>query len=219
MTSRRGVAKIFRASLWLVVAILCACASVNPSHPGGKAALDAEDPLPAWSDTAVKRTILDYVAEVTRRGGPGYISPQHRLATFDFDGTLGCEKPEYMEVMVAMRRLCELTETEPALLAGKLYRAACDGDFELINDNVEEALLKAFLGETQGFYVDYVKEFINTRRHPHFDRPYADLYYVPMPSSSSCYTPTDSPSTSSPGPSRGSPGATGPTCWASRRPV
>ena len=179
MTSRPVTPKIFAASLSMVVAILGACASVTPNRPGGEA-LPGVDPLSAWSETAVKRTILDYLAEVTRRGGPGYISPEHRLATFDFDGTIGCEKPQYMEVMVAVSRLCELTETESALLDEELYRAACDGDLELIDDHVEEALLRAFLGEAQGFYVDYVKEFIHTRRHPRFDRPYARLYYLPM---------------------------------------
>ncbi len=164
----------------LSMACLVACASVAPDRPGEKTPPGVEDPLSAWSDTAVKRVILDFVAEVTRPGGSGYVPPEDRLATLDFDGTIGCEKPDFMEVMVAIRRLCELTEADPALLDQKLYRAACDEDLETINADVEDALLTAFLGEAQSFYVAYVEEFIRTRHHPRFDRPYAQLYYLPM---------------------------------------
>ncbi len=180
MTARPATSKMSAAFLSLVVVILGACASVSPGRPGGEGSPGGADPLSAWSDTAVKQAILDYLAEVTRPGGPGYVPREHRLATFDFDGTVGCEKPDYMEVMVAIHRLCELTESEPALLEEKLYRAACDGDLEAVNDQVFDALLKAFLGETQSFYVDYVQDFIHTQLHPRFERPYAELYYVPM---------------------------------------
>jgi len=180
MPTRPITLKIYATFLSAAVLSLAACASVDTRQPGEKASPGSGDPLSAWSDTAVKQTLLEYLAKVTQRGGKGFIPPEHRLATFDFDGTLGCEKPDYMEVMVAVKRLCELTETEPALLNKKLYHAACDGDLAFINDHVEDALLKAFLGETQVFYTDYVREFIQHRRHPRFDRPYAQLTYVPM---------------------------------------
>ncbi len=179
MISRPGIPTIL-ACLALAWTFLGACASAPPDRPGVGPLSGTGDPLPAWNDTAVKQVILDYLAEVTRRGGAGYIPPEDRLATFDFDGTIGCEKPDYMEVMVAVSRLCELTEADPELLDEALYRAACDGDLKTIDAQVEEALLTAFLGQTQGFYLDYVKEFVRTRRHPRFDRTYAQLYYLPM---------------------------------------
>ena len=172
--------RIQAAGLSVAVAILVACASLPPDRAGEQNPPLVEDPLSAWSDTAVKRAIVDFVAEVTRPGGSGYVPPEHRLATFDFDGTVGCEKPDFMEVMVAIRRLCELTEADPTLLDEKLHRAACDRDLEAINADVDQALLTAFLGETQSFYVDYVEDFIHSERHARFDRPYAQLYYLPM---------------------------------------
>ena len=169
-------------SLLLVASLSLAgaCASLAPDRAGETTPPGVEDPLSAWSDTAVKQAILDFVAEVTHPGGAGYVPPEHRLATFDFDGTIGCEKPDFMEVMVAIRRLCELTETDSAVHDQKLHRAACDRDLETINADVDQALLTAFLGESQSFYVDYVEDFIHTERHPRFDRPYARLYYLPM---------------------------------------
>ncbi len=167
--------------LWAVaVAFLGACAALTSDHPGEDVASGAGDPLPGWKDTAVKQAILDYVADISQPGAPGYIPPQDRVATLDFDGTIGCEKPDFMEVMLAASRLCELTETDSDLLDEELYRAACDGDLKQIDAEVETALLTAFDGESQSFYLDYVREFIHSHHHPRFDRPYAQLYYVPM---------------------------------------
>ena len=140
----------------------------------------APDPLPAWNDGTAKRAILDYVARVTRPGGADFIPPERRVATFDFDGTVGCEKPDYMEVMVAVKRLCELTQDDPGLLDDSLYRAACDGDLATVDAAVETALLQAFLDAPQATYVDYVEDFLTNERHPRFDMPYGQLYYAPM---------------------------------------
>ncbi len=167
--------------LWAVaVAFLGACAALTSDHSGEDVAAGTGDPLPGWKDTAVKRAILDYVADVLRLGASGYIPPQDRVATFDFDGTIGCEKPDFMEVMLAASRLCELTETDSDLLDEELYRAACDGDLKQIDADVETALLTAFDGQSQSFYLDSVREFIHSHHHPRFDRPYAQLYYVPI---------------------------------------
>ncbi|MEM8931527.1 MAG: HAD family hydrolase, partial [Acidobacteriota bacterium] len=141
---------------------------------------EAGGPLPSWSETATKQTLLDFVDRVTRPGGPDYVPPERRLATFDLDGTLGCEKPDYVEVVVAMRRLCERAIEQPALLDDSLYRAACDGDRTTVDADVEQALLQAFEGESQSAYVDYVQRFLSTAHHPRFDRPYGQLYFLPM---------------------------------------
>ncbi|MCC7283301.1 MAG: hypothetical protein IT556_13020 [Acetobacteraceae bacterium] len=46
------------------------------------------DPLPSWRDRPCKRALLDFVAAVTTEGGPRYVPPSERIATFDNDGTL-----------------------------------------------------------------------------------------------------------------------------------
>ena len=45
------------------------------------------DPLPSWNDGKVKQSIIDFVAGVTKPGGPDYVRPAERIATFDNDGT------------------------------------------------------------------------------------------------------------------------------------
>ena len=58
----------------------------------GNAFAQAPGPLPSWSDRT-RQSIVDFVGRVTREGGPDYVAPAERIATFDNDGTLWCEKP------------------------------------------------------------------------------------------------------------------------------
>src|SRR4026209_570772 len=37
------------------------------------------DPLPSWNDGAAKSAILDFVARVTKEGGPDYVRPAERI--------------------------------------------------------------------------------------------------------------------------------------------
>jgi hypothetical protein len=42
-----------------------------------------DNPLPSWADDAAKSAILDFVTRVTKEGGPSYVRPADRIATFD----------------------------------------------------------------------------------------------------------------------------------------
>jgi hypothetical protein len=63
--------------------------------------LAAEDPLPSWSDGPARTSILEFVRSV---GEPGaaFVPEPERIASFDNDGTLWCEKP--LHVQAAARR-------------------------------------------------------------------------------------------------------------------
>ncbi|MEM9555661.1 MAG: HAD family hydrolase [Acidobacteriota bacterium] len=140
----------------------------------------AQDPLSAWTETAEKQAILEFVDRVTVAGSSDYLARRDRVATFDVDGTLACEKPDYMEVAVAAARLCELANQRPEDAQTSIDQAACDGDFAVLDAQVEEVLLEAFADEGQGFYTRYVERFLATARHPRFDRPYGQLAFLPM---------------------------------------
>lgn len=49
--------------------------------------------LTNWNDGPTKATIVDFVERVTTEGGPDFVAPEARVAVFDNDGTLWCEKP------------------------------------------------------------------------------------------------------------------------------
>src|SRR5438445_25720 len=62
------------------------------------------DPLASWNDGAVKKSIVDFVAKVTKEGSPDFVPAAERIATFDNDGTLWCEKPMPIQLFFARPR-------------------------------------------------------------------------------------------------------------------
>ncbi|HWM23684.1 MAG TPA: hypothetical protein VNP98_02595 [Chthoniobacterales bacterium] len=65
----------------------------------------AADQLPSWNDTAPKKAIVAFVEKVTKEGGPDFVPPAERIATFDNDGTLWCEHPVYFQFLFALDRV------------------------------------------------------------------------------------------------------------------
>ena len=49
--------------------------------------------LASWNDTPTKQTIVDFVARVSDESSPNYVPPEARIAVYDNDGMLWCEKP------------------------------------------------------------------------------------------------------------------------------
>ena len=43
----------------------------------------AQDPLPSWNDTALKKAIVSFVEKVTKEGPPDFVPVPERMATFD----------------------------------------------------------------------------------------------------------------------------------------
>ena len=68
----------------------------------------AADPLPSWNDGPAKQSILAFVAKVTTPGSPDYVSAAERIATFDNDGTLWCEKPVPVQLYFLLDRVNSL---------------------------------------------------------------------------------------------------------------
>src|SRR6516225_9416272 len=73
----------------------------------------ADDPLPSWNDTASKKAIIDFVDRVTKEGSPDFVKPEERIATFDNDGTLWVEQPNYTQVTFAVDRLIAMAPQHP----------------------------------------------------------------------------------------------------------
>ena len=58
--------------------------------------------LESWNDGDTKSAILEFVRSVTTPGD-SFVPPAERIATFDNDGTLWCEKPNYVQADFLMR--------------------------------------------------------------------------------------------------------------------
>ena len=92
--------------------LLVNAASCKPGNEA-PAAATAADPLPSWNDGAAKQSILEFVSRVTREGGPDFVPPAERIATFDNDGTLWSEKPLPFQILFAFDRIKAMAPEHP----------------------------------------------------------------------------------------------------------
>jgi phosphoglycolate phosphatase-like HAD superfamily hydrolase len=142
------------------------------------------DPLPSWNGSAAKSAILDFVARVTKSGGPDFVPAAERIATFDNDGTLWCEQPMQVQLFFALARLEALAEQEPTLKERQPFKAFLERDLKAIHDMGKKAAFEvAFTthaGMTDESFAAIAKEFFGTARHPTFGRPFNALTYRPQ---------------------------------------
>ena len=91
-------------------------------RPGARPELDASSPAhrPVRRSAAVvermarprKRSSTSSTAS-RRPGGPDFVAPAERIATFDNDGTLWAEQPVYVQVAFALDRVKALAPQHP----------------------------------------------------------------------------------------------------------
>src|SRR2546421_5688082 len=84
--------------------------------------------LSSWRDGPAKRDIEDFVACVTGADGSEPIPVEDRVAVFDNDGTLWCEKPMPIQLDFILRRLVEMAEAKPELREKQPWKAAYERD-------------------------------------------------------------------------------------------
>ncbi len=144
----------------------------------------ANDLLPSWSDGAHKQAIIDFIEKVTKEGSPDFVPPELRIATFDNDGTLWCEKPIYIQAQFAFDRIKEMAEQHPEWKDKDPYKLVLAGDLKAIAAQGEKPLLELLASTHTGMTVNefhkMVREWMHTARHPRFHRPYDQCIYQPM---------------------------------------
>jgi phosphoserine phosphatase len=150
--------------------------------------------LPSWNETPTRAAIIDFVTAVTTDGHPQFVAPEARVATFDNDGTLWCEKPMPIQLDFTLHRLAELADADASLRTQQPYQAAYEKDVAWLagamvkhykGDDRDMLLLvgaipKAFAGISVEAYDENVAAFFETATHPTLERPYRACGYQPM---------------------------------------
>jgi hypothetical protein len=176
ITRRYGHAKALGRAGFLSATLLLGSLSLAGAH--------ADDALPSWNDGPSKRAIMEFVTRVTRQGGPDFVTPAERIATFDNDGTLWAEQPLYFQVLFAIDRVKALAsqhpewrDTEPfaSLLKGDLKAALASSEHAIV-----EIMMAAHSGMTTEEFEKVVKDWLANARHPSSGRPYTEMVYQPM---------------------------------------
>jgi phosphoglycolate phosphatase-like HAD superfamily hydrolase len=149
--------------------------------------------LECWTEGPTKSAIVDFVGRVTAEG-PDFVPPEARVAVFDNDGTLWCEKPMYIQLDFLLRRFREQAEADPSLRDQQPYKAAYTGDLQWLGDAVTKhyqgddtdikPLVAAILTSQHEITVDELagrfNAFFAEAKHPTLGRPYTSCGYAPM---------------------------------------
>ena len=145
------------------------------------------DRLRFWNDTATKKTILNFVETVTNESSPRYVPSSERVATFDNDGTLWCEKPTYIQLYFAINRLKQMVEADPKLLEKPAFKAAVQDDMDyfakLYPNNIPSLMQIVFdshAGMSQREFKELAYEFLTKVNHPRFGVPFKRCTFQPM---------------------------------------
>src|SRR3954466_7177458 len=94
--------------------------------------------LSSWRDTPTRRAIVAFVDRVCGRDGSPPVPVEERLAVFDNDGTLWCEKPMPIQLDFILRRLVEMAGADAALRDRQPWKAAYERDYDWLNAVVAE---------------------------------------------------------------------------------
>jgi len=151
---------------------------------GTAASFAQVDPLPSWNAGPAKTALIDFVARVTTAGGPDFVAPAERIATFDNDGTLWTEMPVYFQVAFALERVKAMAPQHPEWKTLEPFKSVLENDRAALAALGEKGLLEIIAathaGLTTAEFAQAVTDWITTARHPRFHRLYTDLVYQPM---------------------------------------
>jgi len=145
--------------------------------------------LQSWNEGAAKTAILEFVEQVASA-----VPVEERIAVFDADGTLWCEKPVPVEVDFILRRLAEQAKADPKLRDREPWKSAYEHDNDWLGQAITEhyagddTKATAFLGGVGAAFAGIGVEdfeaksgsFLRTAKHPTLGRGYLDTAYGPM---------------------------------------
>jgi phosphoserine phosphatase len=150
--------------------------------------------LSSWRDGPAKQAISEFVTRVCGGDASEPVPVEDRLAVFDNDGTLWCEKPMPIQLDFILRRLGEMAEADPALRGRQPWKAAHERDYGWLNAVVKEhyagnetnvkvlagGILAAYDGISVEDFEARADEFLRSGQHPTLGRGYLECAYAPM---------------------------------------
>ena len=144
----------------------------------------AVDPLPSWNEGSAKIAILSFVANVTNKSNPDYVEPDERIATFDNDGTLWCEYPDYVQSRFMLDRVKDMAPEHPEWNDTEPFSSILSGErFATGNFSAKEAMqiyVTTSSNLTADEYMSLARDWLNRSKNPHFGLPYTKCVYKPM---------------------------------------
>jgi phosphoglycolate phosphatase-like HAD superfamily hydrolase len=150
-----------------------------------------EQLLSSWREGDARRAIIEFV---DRTCGEHDVPVEERVAVFDNDGTLWCEKPMPIQLDFILRRLGEMAVAQPELRERQPWKAVSERDLGWFgavmaehyagNDTnvgtLAQGILEAFAGLSVQEFETQSNDFLRSAQHPTLGRPYLQCGYAPM---------------------------------------
>lgn len=150
--------------------------------------------LKSWNAGPTRQAIIAFVARVTLEDGPDYVPPAARIAVFDNDGCLWCEKPMPIQADFLMRRIAEQAEADPTLRDRQPWKAVHEKDQAWLGDVITKhyegddttlkemaaGLLSAYAEDEVEAFAGKAEHFLRSAQNPVLKRPYLKTAYAPM---------------------------------------
>ena len=144
----------------------------------------AADPLPSWNEGPTKKSIVAFVDRVTAENSPDFVPVAERIAVFDNDGTLWCEKPVPVQLFFALDRVKALAPQHPEWKEKEPFASLLKGDLKTAAAGGEHAIMELFMATHTGMttveFEKIVKDWIATAKHPTTGKRFVDMTYQPM---------------------------------------
>src|SRR5881227_2759371 len=146
--------------------------------------------LPSWADGSSRKRIIGFVEQTVAEDVP----VEERVAVFDNDGTLWCEKPMPIQVDFILRRLVAMAGNDSSLRERQPWKAAVERDYtwfatvmaaHYAGDDTDvkvlaAGVLAAYAGVSVEDFEHEADEFLRSSEHPTLGRGYLGTTYRPM---------------------------------------
>ncbi len=151
--------------------------------------VDFEATFPSWNpDSASLKELVDFVSNATDESSSGYIDPADRIATFDMDGTILCEKaPVYFDYCLTMHRVLDdpsynaTVEERDAMQQVRDHAYSKGETFSPASLTKDDLVSMAFAGMTPEAFRAYVVDFADKADAVGFEgMTYGQSFYKPM---------------------------------------
>jgi phosphoserine phosphatase len=146
--------------------------------------------LASWKEGAARRALVEFVERTVSDAVP----VEERVAVFDNDGTLWCEKPMPIQLDFILRRLVAMAEEQSELRERQPWQAAYEQDYGWFGQLMAEhyagddtnvhtlaaGILAAYEGISVEDFEAQADAFLRSAQHPTLGRGYLETAYAPM---------------------------------------
>ncbi|MFV0589947.1 MAG: HAD family hydrolase [Draconibacterium sp.] len=142
------------------------------------------DPLSLWNKGDNKTAISTFVSKVTDETSPDFVAIEDRVAVFDNDGTLWCEKPLYIPIELELAYIKSEYPNRQEWEEDPIFSGLATDNLAVLNDYSTAEIIGKIFGAQAGMKEEDYKNFcyktLSEVQHRKFGRPLKELTYSPM---------------------------------------